>query len=555
MNSQRLIQLLVCLGLLSAFAVGGVAAHDAQAVTESVEAQDTATLLSETTTQTADNRSGGDTGAQAADIQIQSISAPGAISVDENLTVDYILENVGDADGTESFVDLLVNGTDSAFDDTDENVAVPAGGTTNGTLVFDNVSGFFSVGDTIDFTVELFDFGDVVSGTTDVVDDSPDIQIRSISAPSTVPTSGNLTVDYTLENVGGTNGTESFVDLRVNGTDSAFDDTDENVAVPAGGTTSGTLVFDNVSGFFGVGDTINFSVELFDFGDVVSGTTDVVGSSPDIQIRSISAPSTVPTSGNLTVDYTLENVGNADGTESFVDLRVNGTDSLFDDTDENVTVPAGGTTSGTLVFDNVRGFFGVGDTINFSVELFDFGDVVSSDTGVYEPAPEHSVGDVNRDDDVDIVDAVLIQQYLAQLNPEPFDSNLADVDRSGDISIVDAVLIQRKLAKIDDPGVTNVTAVDAPDTVAVGGQLNVSATITNDGGLGTVQTAEFQFAANESDLGTNATVSATTVDLGGGETTEPMVTIDTAQLDPGTYHIAVVTGDDSTRVTVNVVST
>jgi hypothetical protein len=341
MNSQRLIQLLVCLGLLSAFAVGGVAAHDAQAVTESVEAQDTATLLSETTTQTADNRSGGDTGAQAADIQIQSISAPGAISVDENLTVDY-----------------------------------------------------------------------------------------------------------TLENVGGTNGTESFVDLRVNGTDDNFDDTDENVAVPAGGTTSGTLVFDNVSGFFAPGDTIDFTVELFDFGDVVSG-----------------------------------------------------------------------------------------------------------DTGVYEPAPEHSVGDVNRDDDVDIVDAVLIQQYLAQLNPEPFDSNLADVDRSGDISIVDAVLIQRKLAKIDDPGVTNVTAVDAPDTVAVGGQLNVSATITNDGGLGTVQTAEFQFAANESDLGTNATVSATTVDLGGGETTEPMVTIDTAQLDPGTYHIAVVTGDDSTRVTVNVVST
>ena len=97
--------------------------------------------------------------------------------------------------------------------------------------------------------------------------------------------------------------------------------------------------------------------------------------------------------------------------------------------------------------------------------------------------------------------------------------------------------------------------MDAAYRWAVGGHSNGSATSTNDGGLGTVQTSACQFAANESDLGTNATVSATTVDLGGGETTEPMVTIDTAQLDPGTYHIAVVTGDDSTRVTVNVVST
>jgi|APHM01.1.fsa_nt_gi hypothetical protein len=243
MNSQQLVQLLVCLGLLLVVAVGGVAAHDAQAVTESVETQDTATVLSETPAQTADNRSEGDTGAQAADIRIQSISAPDTIPVDESLTVDY----------------------------------------------------------------------------------------------------------------------------------------------------------------------------------------------------------------------TLENAGNTNGTESFVDLLVNGTDSTFDDTDTNVTVPAGGATSGTLVFDNVSGFFAPGDTVNFTVELFDFGDVASGDTAVYEPAPEYSVGDVDRDDDVDIVDAVLIQQHLAQLNPEPFDSNLADVDRTGDLSIVDAVLVQRKLARLDDPGITNVT--------------------------------------------------------------------------------------------------
>lgn len=303
------------------------------------------------------------------------------------------------------------------------------------------------------------------------------------------------------------------------------------------------------------------SVETQDTGDLPADTTiqatdnrtgeDASAQNADIQIRSISAPATVQPDENLTVDYTLENVGGTNGTEGFVDLLVDGTDSTFDDTDENVSVPAGGTASGTLTFDNVSGFFDPGDTITFTVELFDFGDVASGDTVVREPVPEYPVGDVDRDNDVDIVDAVLIQQHLAELNPEPFDTNLADVDRGGSISIVDAVLIQRKLAKIDDPGVANVSTVDAPDSVGIGAKLNISATITNNGGLGTVQTAEFQFAANESDLGTNATISATTVDLGGGETTEPMVTLDTIQFDPGTYYIAVVTDDDSMRVTVD----
>lgn len=307
------------------------------------------------------------------------------------------------------------------------------------------------------------------------------------------------------------------------------------------------------------------SVETQDTATVLSETPaqtadnrsegDTGAQAADIRIQSISAPDTIPVDESLTVNYTLENAGNTNGTESFVDLLVDGTDSTFDDTDTNVTVPAGGATSGTLVFDNVSGFFAPGDTVNFTVELFDFGDVASGDTAVYEPAPEYSVGDVDRDDDVDIVDAVLIQQHLAQLNPEPFDSNLADVDRTGDLSIVDAVLVQRKLARLDDPGITNVTTVDAPGTVTVGAQLNVSATITNDGGLGTVQTAEFRFAENESDLDANATVSATTVDLGGGETERPTATIDTTQLDPGTHHIAVVTDDDSRRLTVDVVNT
>jgi subtilisin family serine protease len=317
------------------------------------------------------------------DIVIQSINAPSSIAPDENLSVSYTLENLGDADGTESFVDLLVNGTDSTYDDTDSGVSVPAGGTTSGTLTFDNVSGYFSDGDTIDFSVELWDAGDVAEGSTDVSEGGsgePDIVIQSIDAPSSIAPDEDLNVGYTLENLGGADGQESFVDLKVNGTDSGFDDTDFNVNVSAGGTTSGTLTFDNVSGYFSDGDTIDFSVELWDFGDVAEGSTDVSsGEDPpgeaDIVIQSIDYDSTVQIGGALSVDYTLENVGGADGQESFVDLIIDGTDNAFDDTDFDVNVSAGGTTSGTLSFDAIGDYYEPGDTISFSVELWDFGDV------------------------------------------------------------------------------------------------------------------------------------------------------------------------------------
>jgi subtilase family serine protease len=327
---------------------------------------------------------GGTTDVGTPNLQLQSINAPDEVSLSDNLTVEYTIGNVGNANGTESFVDLLVEGTDSSVDDTDEDVLVPAGGTTSGTLTFDNVSGLFSDGDTINYTVQLFDYGDTKNGTADV--GVPDIQIQSIDTPNEIAPDENFTVDYTLENVGSIEGSESFVDLLVQGTNSQFDDTDENVTVPAGDTASGTLTFDNVSGFFSAGDTINYTVQLFDFGDAASGSTDVVDAAqPNLQLQSINAPDTILVNETLAVDYTIENVGGAEGTESFVDLLVEGTDTQFDDTDENVTVPAGDTASGTLTFDNVSGFFDPGDTINFTVDLFDFGDGISDSTDVEGP--------------------------------------------------------------------------------------------------------------------------------------------------------------------------
>lgn len=56
-------------------------------------------------------------------------------------------------------------------------------------------------------------------------------------------------------------------------------------------------------------------------------------------------------------------------------------------------------------------------------------------------AQTYSLGDVNHDNGIDIIDALLVAQYYVNLNPSGFYSGQADVDASGNIDIVDALLI------------------------------------------------------------------------------------------------------------------
>lgn len=57
------------------------------------------------------------------------------------------------------------------------------------------------------------------------------------------------------------------------------------------------------------------------------------------------------------------------------------------------------------------------------------------------PLLAQSLGDVNTDGAVDILDALLIAQYYVGLDPGQFNSGYADVDCSGGIDILDALLV------------------------------------------------------------------------------------------------------------------
>lgn len=164
-------------------------------------------------------------------------------------------------------------------------------------------------------------------------------------------------------------------------------------------------------------------------------------------------------------------------------------------------------------------------------------------------AHTHDVGDTDRDGELSVVDAVLVQQRLADMNPTPFDPTLADVDRDGELSIVDAVLIQQRLAELRDPGraVVSDTAVST-----AGGTTTVTVTVENAGGLGTLQTVRHRLADTESGLGATATRAVDGLDLGvAGEQTLTFE-LDTGTLDPGTYYYEVVTDDDSETLQITV---
>lgn len=65
------------------------------------------------------------------------------------------------------------------------------------------------------------------------------------------------------------------------------------------------------------------------------------------------------------------------------------------------------------------------------------------------PAPTYTLGDVDLDGDVTVMDATTIQRVLAKIVEElPCVEAAADVDGDGDVTVMDATTIQRLLAKI-----------------------------------------------------------------------------------------------------------
>jgi hypothetical protein len=73
------------------------------------------------------------------------------------------------------------------------------------------------------------------------------------------------------------------------------------------------------------------------------------------------------------------------------------------------------------------------------------------------------LGDVNDDEAITIIDALLVAQYYVDMNPDNFISENADVDSTGSINIIDALLIAQFYVGIIDEFPGQSTPVPEPE--------------------------------------------------------------------------------------------
>lgn len=71
-------------------------------------------------------------------------------------------------------------------------------------------------------------------------------------------------------------------------------------------------------------------------------------------------------------------------------------------------------------------------------------------------------GDVNADNIINIIDALMTVQYYVGMNPASFDESAADVDGNGDTNIVDALIIAMYIVDLIDvfPVTTAIPPID-----------------------------------------------------------------------------------------------
>lgn len=110
-----------------------------------------------------------------------------------------------------------------------------------------------------------------------------------------------------------------------------------------------------------------------------------------------------------------------------------------------------------MVFHEGMLSIGKSELVNLSVGLhrlkfvFDDGEVETAlKITDRENTPQYLVGDVDKDGEVSVLDATLIQRYLVNMKELTNEQlMLADVDDSGAVDVIDVTILQRYLARMD----------------------------------------------------------------------------------------------------------
>lgn len=351
-------------------------------------------------------------------------------------------------------------------------------------------------------------------------------EVTDLDPQDPVIAGDDLDVDVAVENSGDETVTDD-IELVVDGT---VADTAEDVELAPGETWSGTLRHTTDAD-----DAPEISLTVTTDHDSQS-TTATVDPLPAFEVEITDVTDPVGVEDTLLVETAVENTASVTE-DQVVTLSINGTlaDSVV------VELNPGASTDVTLNYTTDSNDLPALEATVGSDHDEDSTTVSVVDTTTPVGA---DVGDVNQDGEVTIVDAALIQQHLAGMEPAPFDADLADVQRTGEVTIVDAVLIQQYLAGIADPSDLAVIEIDAPDAVDYGETKEITAELENAGDLGTIQAVELRLAEAGGNLDERTTVAVDVMDAAPAADGTVTFTLDTSDLSPGTYEYGVFTDDD-----------
>jgi endo-1,4-beta-xylanase len=154
---------------------------------------------------------------------------------------------------------------------------------------------------------------------------------------------------------------------------------------------------------------------------------------------------TTTTTTTTTTEETTE--ATTTTTEEVTDGTTHGADSgEFECVITEITDTEIITTAGTYDISLYRGdvALSVGDTVNVYMDL---GTVLSVELVNSVNGDTYSVGDINKDGEVNASDLVLLKKYLLGIT-DTIDSELADMNSNGEVDVVDLLLLKKVILGI-----------------------------------------------------------------------------------------------------------
>ncbi|MFH1147511.1 MAG: CARDB domain-containing protein [Pseudomonadota bacterium] len=254
----------------------------------------------------------------APDIAIHSVDSISTADALEDCTVDYTIENYGNADALNLPVIVYVDGT---YAGRVIYPNIPAGA--YGQLEITFPGGFEAGSHTIRFTANISDSdsSDNSAQNTFTWTGAPEIAIHSVDGVSTTSALEDCTVDYTIENYGNADALNLAVMVYVDG---AYVGSVTYPNIPAESYGQLGIVF--AGGFEAGSHTIRFTANISDSNssDNSAQNTFTWTGAPDIAIHSVDGVSTADALEDCTVEFTIENYGNADALNLPVVVYVDG---------------------------------------------------------------------------------------------------------------------------------------------------------------------------------------------------------------------------------------